>query len=344
MTICHDCGRELADSGGRVCCPDCGSELRDHSFSAEPGAFKLRGGNVTFIHEMRQDNRLAALAPLLNSGGTIALVGFPLYEESWVRKELLKLAGRKRVASIEGRSGWHIKDQIHANATGYIQLNFGDDASGVASFGPVEHLSDSDISKYVSALHEIDAVTGVIMDSKRSLKHLAGVREIDVPDSIITYEVRDHSYIQEINRSVVVVGENVIEKLKKWPEDVYKLSPHKFEEMIAALLADQGCKVEMTLKTRDGGKDIIASMDTAIGKVITLVEAKRYNDTRPVRVELLRQLYGVLHDHPASHAMLVTTSYFTRDAEEFQRRHDYELSLRKFADIKNWIEIYKGTS
>jgi HJR/Mrr/RecB family endonuclease len=102
-------------------------------------------------------------------------------------------------------------------------------------------------------------------------------------------------------------------------DSIYTLTPRKFEELIADLLADLGCDVELTPATRDGGKDILAYMTTPHGKLLCLVEAKKHRRDRPVGVELVRQLYGTLTDADASSAMLVTTSSFSKEAKAFRR-------------------------
>jgi restriction system protein len=110
---------------------------------------------------------------------------------------------------------------------------------------------------------------------------------------------------------------------------------------VAELLTDLGYDVELTPATRDGGKDILAYMTTPHGKLLCLVEAKKYRRDRPVGVELVRQLYGTLADADASSAMLVTTSSFSPGAKAFQQRHQYKLTLRDYGNVVQWIEGYK---
>lgn len=93
--------------------------------------------------------------------------------------------------------------------------------------------------------------------------------------------------------------------------------------------------------TKDGGKDIIAVVPTEIGKILCLVEAKHYRPRRPVQVGLVRQLYGTYTDYGANAAMLVTSSRFTRGAKEFQSRHEYQIQLRDFEHVVEWIQKYK---
>ncbi|HKP37982.1 MAG TPA: restriction endonuclease [Pyrinomonadaceae bacterium] len=140
---------------------------------------------------------------------------------------------------------------------------------------------------------------------------------------------------------ILVATDLLIEKLKQQPDDIFRISPRQFEEVIADLLADMGMEVELTPATRDGGKDILAYMKTEIGKFLCLVEAKQHNRNRPVGVGLVRALFGKLKDHSATSAMLVTTSRFARPAKEFQERHKYQLSLKDYGDVASWILKYK---
>jgi restriction endonuclease Mrr len=148
--------------------------------------------------------------------------------------------------------------------------------------------------------------------------------------------------IQVIAPQIVTFNDLLIERLKKEPDGLFKISPRKFEEVIADLLADMGMEVELTPATRDGGKDILAYMNTNIGKLLCLVEAKQHNKSKPVGVSLVRTLYGTLMDHQATSGMLVTTSRFAQPAKDFQERHKYQLSLRDYNDVVAWLLKYKS--
>jgi len=139
---------------------------------------------------------------------------------------------------------------------------------------------------------------------------------------------------------IITAASALIDALKKQPAEIHALSPRKFEELLADLLSDMGWEVELTQQTRDGGKDILAYLNTDLGRFLCLVEAKHYRRDRKVGVELVRTLYGTLFDAQANSAMLVTSSSFSSDAREFQRKHRYQLSLRDYADIVSWIKKY----
>lgn len=140
---------------------------------------------------------------------------------------------------------------------------------------------------------------------------------------------------------IVRVNDTLIEKLKRSPDDLFEITPRQFEEVIADLLEGMGMDVELTPATRDGGKDILAYMNTELGRFLTLVETKRHNKSRAVGVSLVRTLYGTLLDHQATSGMLVTTSRFAKPAKAFQERHKYQLSLKDYQDVVSWILKYK---
>lgn len=153
--------------------------------------------------------------------------------------------------------------------------------------------------------------------------------------------IPERTLITEVKPRIMTVNEALVERLRSRPQAMLDLPPRKFEELIAELLDDLGYEVQLTPATRDGGKDILAYMTTPHGRLLCLVEAKRYR-RRPIGVELVRQLYGTLADSDATSAMLVTTSSFRSGARDFQKRHPYRLELRDYDNIVEWIEGYRG--
>ena len=139
---------------------------------------------------------------------------------------------------------------------------------------------------------------------------------------------------------IISANEAMVKELKKNPEDVFKLTSRQYEELIAELMSDMGYDVKLTKATRDGGKDILASIRTDATDFLMLVEAKRYGQDHKVGVSLVRALYGTLCDYQANSGKLVTTSSFSKDAKEFQGNHQYQLKLRDYADVASWIQRY----
>jgi len=142
---------------------------------------------------------------------------------------------------------------------------------------------------------------------------------------------------------IIAANAGMIAALKRQPKDMYKLTPRQYEELIAELFRDMGYDVTLTKATRDGGKDILAAIKTEIGQLLCLVEAKRYREDREIGVSLVRTLYGTLCDYQATSAMMVTTSSYSKEAHALQQKHQYQLSLKEYGHVADWIQRY-GTN
>jgi restriction system protein len=103
------------------------------------------------------------------------------------------------------------------------------------------------------------------------------------------------------------------------------------------MLARDGFEVTLTPIARDGGKDIYAAKKDQLGAFLYIVECKKYAPDRPVGVSFVRSLHGVVQAENATAGVLVTTSRFTKPAQEFQERVRYQLSLRDYHDVARWL-------
>lgn len=129
----------------------------------------------------------------------------------------------------------------------------------------------------------------------------------------------------------------LIKYLASNPEAMYSLASRKFEELVAFLLEKEGCEVTLTKATRDGGYDIWAQMNTPISNLLILAECKRYDRQNKVGVEVVRGLYGVTEAHRANQGIIVTSSFFTKDAREEQLRIGNRISLSDFDHLTKWL-------
>jgi len=129
----------------------------------------------------------------------------------------------------------------------------------------------------------------------------------------------------------------IIEKLATKPELLYSISARQFEELIAELFRREGYSVSLTSVSRDGGKDILISTNTSAGDHLYLVECKRYSPQNPVGVSIIREMYGTLSQSNATAGIVVTTSYFTKDALAFRESIKWKMGLRDFDDLSAWL-------
>ena len=142
--------------------------------------------------------------------------------------------------------------------------------------------------------------------------------------------------------AIHVASVALAERLKGYPEGVHDLTPRQFEELVGELLSAMTAgRIEITPFTRDGGNDLLAYFDQPVGRLLCLIETKKYRRDRTVGIGAVRMLYGVVCDKDASHGTLVTTSTFTADARKFEQQHRYRLSLRDYDHVAEWIRRYR---
>ena len=137
-----------------------------------------------------------------------------------------------------------------------------------------------------------------------------------------------------------VVSEQLIREIAKHPTILQTIERRRFEELIAELFNGFGYDVELTGRTRDGGKDIIAVKNVDSINLRYLIECKRPDPGNPVTVSTVRELLGVRTDDPATKALLVTTTDFTKDAKSLIDRHRWHLEGKIYNDIILWINNY----
>ncbi|MCL2717242.1 MAG: restriction endonuclease [Lachnospiraceae bacterium] len=115
-----------------------------------------------------------------------------------------------------------------------------------------------------------------------------------------------------------------------------------FEELVADIFREYGYEVELTKKTRDGGRDIIA-LKRKNGKVNEkiLIECKHWNDA--IGISSIRELIGVAiaEDEFPTGIILATTSRFSKDAKAYMPKAvKIDLDRKDFDDIIEWIGDY----
>ncbi len=72
-----------------------------------------------------------------------------------------------------------------------------------------------------------------------------------------------------------------------------------------------GYEVSVTPQSRDGGKDLYAAMKSSLGSFLYVVECKLFAPNRPVGVQIVRNLYGMVEAERATAGIVVSTSSFS---------------------------------
>ncbi|WP_161728058.1 MULTISPECIES: restriction endonuclease [unclassified Methylibium] len=135
--------------------------------------------------------------------------------------------------------------------------------------------------------------------------------------------------------------QRMLEALHNSPDLFQKLSHRDFEKLIAEIFDGLGYEVELTKRTRDGGRDVIAIRRAEVN-LRYLIECKHPDKRKTIGVRPVRELLGVKADNRASKAILATTAYFSQEAQLFFERNRWELEGRDREGVLDWIaQCYK---
>jgi hypothetical protein len=120
------------------------------------------------------------------------------------------------------------------------------------------------------------------------------------------------------------------------PEDLHRLTPRAFEELLSAVFANQGYRSELGPGWNDGGVDIRLYQKDSIGEILTLVQAKKYSPDRPIRLEAVAALSAIVDKEKANRGLFVTTSRFLPQSSTFAAQSGFRLVLADSQDIAKW--------
>ncbi len=149
--------------------------------------------------------------------------------------------------------------------------------------------------------------------------------DITIPE-IIAFEknlslINNELYIQLINN----------------PELIKTMNWRVFETLLANILETFGYDIELMQGTKDGGIDIIAfSNNDHFGKHKYLLQAKRWNNK--VGIDVVKNVLFNHEYYKASKSCLVTTSKFTRGAWHLADNYKWQLELKEYNAIQDWIK------
>lgn len=182
-------------------------------------------------------------------------------------------------------------------------------------------------------------IVDLATDYDTGLSHLLEVIRPRPRNALVTFEVAEPVAATSIVQVSDRIGRRLIERFQRNPEVLRTMDRRRFEELVAELFSGFGYQVELTKRTRDGGRDVVAVKHQEVA-VRYLIECKRPDPGGYVGIRPVRELYGVKQDEAATKAILATTAYFSPDALLFFERHRWELEPRDFGGIKEWLEDY----
>jgi restriction system protein len=136
------------------------------------------------------------------------------------------------------------------------------------------------------------------------------------------------------SRSALMIAADLLKQGRLLSE----LEWRDFERLIGDLLEREGWHVEVTRGSKDGGVDVIASMDDlAIGAIRALWQAKRYGPGHKVSLAEVRELSGLISHERATKGVIVTTSHLTRGAIDWVKKDIYRLASLDGPEVEAWV-------
>jgi restriction system protein len=81
---------------------------------------------------------------------------------------------------------------------------------------------------------------------------------------------------------------------------------------------------------------------TELGEVLYAIDAKKYAPNTILGPEPVRAIHGVADAERASVGMIVTTANFGPSAKVLAQQLRYQISLKEFDDVIEWIRRVDG--
>ncbi len=210
----------------------------------------------------------------------------------------------------------------------------------------IEAKYSKDVKKLLDIVHNsplgIVAAINLLKVGKLSMKEIVSKLYSQLNYYNFIFEEEQSSKIilpeiPEIITEVKLINTSLTEKVKADPNYIYSMTSRQFEEFVAELFERDGYNVSLTKQTRDGGKDLFIVENRRFGRFLYYLECKRFSPEIPVGVRFVRELYGTVIADRATAGLIVTSSYFSKEAIKFTEQVKNQMSLMEFIDLKKWI-------
>lgn len=182
--------------------------------------------------------------------------------------------------------------------------------------------------------------------SARARQHLSGARIEELgrlvqPPNVVLdpREILDAWQIPSKGLAVEVgtVPVALMQAIGRDPRVLHQVDPRQFEVTVAEILARHGFRnVNVTPRSGDGGRDVEAQQTVAGIPIRFYFECRQHGPDKPVQINELRALLGVVMHGRANKGVLVTTSRFTTGGLEFIAENAY-LDGKDYDDLVAWI-------
>lgn len=299
----------------------------------------------TFAEQLELAEQDATASVLWRVGGAMPKVSLAyttaaLRPSAWIQLMLVEHAPLAS-AILRGESRLlRLIDQAAPSTSGVIRddmvvgaapIVLGDDVVGMAR---ITQSGDGSRSLLEQAEQLANAIRTVVQRPRDADSEVAFSNTLLGPDGAPLDGEPRKRLLDAIRR----VTSDVVDHVSRNPESVWRLTSRQFEELVAEIYARRGFEVRLTPATRDGGADIWVTRHDDLGTALYLVECKKWSPRRPVGVDVVRALFGAVGLEGANAGVIVTTSRFTRDAEDLRAQQPFRMQFRQFADLIQLLE------
>ena len=212
----------------------------------------------------------------------------------------------------------------------------------------IELIDRSSLRDMISTYHANQGLFAEQLFERLNGLDLRTVADITEPTPEQVEEIAtEESDIGEAQRNSILAVHSLplklIAKIMRSPHEVRNITPRQFEEFVAETLNQLGFRdIILTPRSRDGGKDVIASHEINGIPLAFYFECKQYSESNKIQLDTLRALLGTMaHDaRNANKGVLVTTSTFTKGSKEFILSES-RLGGKDYDGILGWIDELK---
>jgi restriction endonuclease Mrr len=159
------------------------------------------------------------------------------------------------------------------------------------------------------------------------------IEKDDYTEQIAEFPLPDSRIAHPLSLELIEVGEEFLRHFLSCPEDMQRLSPKRFEDLIEAIFRNQNFDVERigSCYQADGGVDLIAvSKNSPLGFIRIAIQCKTISPNskrQKVSAKPVRELHGVLDKYHAHKGIITTTAEFTKEAWEESSKYLWRISL-----------------
>jgi anti-anti-sigma regulatory factor len=208
----------------------------------------------------------------------------------------------------------------------------------VADFFETAYVDSSALGALYALSQRLRVAGGhlAVQNLRGDLRQVLELTKLDT--EIVVVEDRRHEQkCQLIIPRFDQINQELIEYFARNPQKLDDdLDWRGFELLVEAIFRNQGFRTEIGSGRADGGVDIRLLQSDQCGDLVSLVQVKKYEKDRPIRLEAVQALCAVVEDQKANRGIFVTTSRYLPSARQFADRQGARLSLRDGADVARW--------